>query len=206
MRKKCFLLTTVLAFSLLTATGSLAALAYTTYDLSTPNYDLGMAAPGPYGTVQVAWDNTTNVDEATITFTRSDSFVFRRVGVNVNSTSFNVTQISAINWDFNGAKQFDGFGVMNINVSEGPGGLDQESISFKITNTSSTDWASITSILTGNNLLGNHVAAHIIPSGGLDTGFAGDGTTTSPVPIPAAAWLLGSGLLGLVLVRRRMKK
>lgn len=27
-----------------------------------------------------------------------------------------------------------------------------------------------------------------------------------PVPIPAAAWLLGSGLIGLVAVRRRMKK
>jgi hypothetical protein len=29
---------------------------------------------------------------------------------------------------------------------------------------------------------------------------------TSAVPIPAAAWLLGSGLLGLVAIRRRMKK
>jgi hypothetical protein len=28
----------------------------------------------------------------------------------------------------------------------------------------------------------------------------------TPVPIPAAAWLLGSGLLGLVAIRRRMKK
>ena len=27
-----------------------------------------------------------------------------------------------------------------------------------------------------------------------------------PVPIPAAAWLLGSGLIGLVAIRRRMKK
>jgi hypothetical protein len=32
-----------------------------------------------------------------------------------------------------------------------------------------------------------------------------EGTPTA-VPIPAAAWLLGSGLLGLVAIRRRMKK
>jgi hypothetical protein len=31
-------------------------------------------------------------------------------------------------------------------------------------------------------------------------------TGTQVVPIPAAAWLLGSGLLGLVAIRRRMKK
>ena len=30
--------------------------------------------------------------------------------------------------------------------------------------------------------------------------------TSVPVPIPAAAWLLGSGLLGLVAIRRRVKK
>ena len=30
--------------------------------------------------------------------------------------------------------------------------------------------------------------------------------TPAPVPIPAAAWLLGTGLLGLVGVRRRMRK
>ena len=32
------------------------------------------------------------------------------------------------------------------------------------------------------------------------------GTTTSPVPVSAAAWLLGSGLVGLVGVRRKFRK
>lgn len=32
------------------------------------------------------------------------------------------------------------------------------------------------------------------------------GTTSSPVPIPAAAWLLGSGLLGLFGIRRKFSK
>jgi hypothetical protein len=31
-------------------------------------------------------------------------------------------------------------------------------------------------------------------------------TSAPPVPIPAAAWLLGSGLLGLVAIRRKFKK
>ena len=33
--------------------------------------------------------------------------------------------------------------------------------------------------------------------------FAMDNLTTSPVPVPAAVWLLGSGLIGLVGVRRK---
>ncbi|MDO5675157.1 MAG: VPLPA-CTERM sorting domain-containing protein [bacterium] len=32
------------------------------------------------------------------------------------------------------------------------------------------------------------------------------GTATSPVPVPAAAWLLGAGLVGLVGVRRKVRK
>ena len=30
--------------------------------------------------------------------------------------------------------------------------------------------------------------------------------TGNPVPVPAAAWLLGSGLLGIAALRRRFKK
>lgn len=33
-----------------------------------------------------------------------------------------------------------------------------------------------------------------------------DGNVGAPVPIPAAAGLLGSGLIGLVAIRRRFKK
>jgi hypothetical protein len=34
----------------------------------------------------------------------------------------------------------------------------------------------------------------------------GETASTNPVPIPAAVWLLGSGLMGLIGVRRRFKK
>jgi hypothetical protein len=50
-----------------------------------------------------------------------------------------------------------------------------------------------------------HVAAHLagIPGGSSST--VGD-VKLDPVPIPAAVWLLGSGLVGLAALRRRMKK
>ena len=63
-----------------------------------------------------------------------------------------------------------------------------------------------------NNGLTTDAAAKI-GANATDTGFAtsiitnADGSTTivTPTPIPAAAWLLGSGLMGLVGVRRKIK-
>lgn len=50
----------------------------------------------------------------------------------------------------------------------------------------------------------SNVAAHLQ---GIPDGMGGTTSSlVSNVPIPAAAWLLGSGLLGLVVVRRRNKK
>ena len=47
-----------------------------------------------------------------------------------------------------------------------------------------------------------YAAAHI-QSIGSESAWVTTGTGTSNVPIPAAAWLLGSGLLGLVVIRKR---
>ena len=65
-------------------------------------------------------------------------------------------------------------------------------------------------LLTGVNVTDNFTG---IQHGGIAAHVQGiplpDGGTTSgaiTTPIPAAVWLLGSGLLGLVAIRRRMKK
>lgn len=42
--------------------------------------------------------------------------------------------------------------------------------------------------------------------GHLDTGIDNISVSSAPVPIPAAAWLLGSGLLGLIGARRKFIK
>jgi hypothetical protein len=36
--------------------------------------------------------------------------------------------------------------------------------------------------------------------------FAMDNLTTSAVPVPAAVWLLGSGLIGLIGIRRNKER
>jgi hypothetical protein len=60
--------------------------------------------------------------------------------------------------------------------------------------------------LTGNAGTGQ-VQSYILGSASLGTNgtLTFTGNSTSPVPLPAAVWLFGSGLMGLVGVSRRRK-
>jgi hypothetical protein len=58
-------------------------------------------------------------------------------------------------------------------------------------------------LLTGSNSLTNAVESYTLGASDLTLSANGTLATASPVPIPAAVWLFGSGLLGLIGVGRR---
>jgi hypothetical protein len=111
----------------------------------------------------------------------------------------------------------DGFGKMNL-VFDGPnfaGGNapDIDKLVFDVAITDAT-WADAESVLTDDStgyLAGAHLVADISgspgwPDGGSAlTGYAGNGPGFIPAPLPPSVLLLGSGLLGIVTLRKRSR-
>jgi len=109
------------------------------------------------------------------------------------------------------------FGDMNV-VFTGPSfgqqnktGQDIDKVSFIVTITGAS-WADDASVLTADGA-GYRAAAHMVadisgspgfPSGTAKTGYAADGML--PIPLPGSVLLLGSGLVGLALLRFRRRQ
>ena len=186
----------------------------------------GSQCVGPYADVNV---NLTSSTTATITFTSlsNNGFLYLMGGaqaanVNVNATSFTVSSLGGTSpanitggtLSSGGGNNADGFGKFNVNIDDTDGFNDAyKTITFILTDTQAGgSWASAGSVLT-NNAAGFLAAAHIFPctvtAAGCDlvnSPGANGSTGFAAVPIPAAAWLFGSGLVGLIAIARRRIK
>jgi hypothetical protein len=122
------------------------------------------------------------------------------------------------------AAHFDGFGDFNTAILTTDGGY--ATVMNQITfNSGDTDFANVAAVLAA--LTGNYnnntylgwlavvdVAGALTQDGTINllegaiaTGFAGNGIPPGGfVPLPPTAWLLGSGLVGLLLLGRRRKQ
>jgi hypothetical protein len=130
-----------------------------------------------------------------------------------NTTLANPPDTSLVNlptgWSGNSApppNQADGFGAFDLNVSNGGSNrLSVLTFSINVAGDSIYNYTSAVSGGTasqGNVLFATHVAGFDDGYGNTSAFFGG----STPVPVPAAIWFFGSGLLGLAGMVRRKRK
>jgi hypothetical protein len=199
-----------------------------TFELINGNTILS-AFPGPYAKIQVDLDSTGTV--ATITeyaYALSPNSSGYKYGIvdggslalNING-DFNPILVTDLSgkvviggadytgpWKTNDPVEYntpvDGIGTYDLAINMKNSNIPLSELTVKVVKSSGM-WSSADQVLALDSgqiaLAGGHFA--VLNSDGTSTGTTG---YASSVPIPAAAWLLGTGLVGLVGIRRRMRK
>lgn len=136
----------------------------------------------------------------------TSGFGIDQFGFNTNNTLSGSNFVLPTHWTYAGSGNMDGFGLFNLRTDTNGANNRLATLNFSITGISGDTIMDYVMMSSGNAGQGNtYFAAHV-------AGFNISGTTSAyfagstPVPLPAAAWLFGSGLLGLAGIARRKRK
>jgi len=137
-----------------------------------------------------------------------EQFGFNFSGVTLTASNFDFSSNTAgpgdANWSTNFSANMDGFGTFDVAVEKpaGSAAAGVDPLMFLITGVTGD---SIATYATDGSTGGQPNSGSLFSAKVSSTGpgaFIGGG---SPVPVPAAVWLFGSGLLGLIGLARRKK-
>jgi protein with PEP-CTERM/exosortase system signal len=167
----------------------------------------GTFQSGNWGTV--TW--TLSGQTATFTFTAGGDAAFFLDGkiadLSINSTSFTVdtSATPGITFPSTGGSTVNGYGDFNLTTTGGAASNHFSTITFSVTNTSATLWATSDDVLKLNGS-GFDAAAHVFSTSLGTTIFVGEIPGGGGVPDGGTTvMLLGMGLGALGMVRRYLK-
>lgn len=165
-----------------------------------------------YATVTIDDLGTSNTLQFTVTPNHSvlvppvsgGNYGVQQFGFNVNgSIASGTTWSLPSNWSksTSGAHNMSSFGNFEVEVKKGGQGDRQDPLVFSLINSGLTV-NSFAEFSSNGHYFAAHIAGFTAPVVSGQSTWVG-GSTVAPVPVPAAAWLFGTGLAALGLVRRR---
>lgn len=185
-----------------------------TYYLNQSNADVYYPDGTNYATAEISdvgSDILFKVSVVSGAFDEGTNFGLQTFGFNVISggpTLLAANFLLPTGWSASAGTQQDGFGNFDWALS-GTGSTRQSPLTFTITGVAGDTLATYFDLSSNNSGQGNqyfatHIAGFEIPNSDVTSAFFGGGSSKTVVPLPAAAWLLLSGVAGLgALARRR---